>query len=181
MNDQLKQFIEDNRDEFDSEHPDPALFARLQKGISQERKSRLPIGLLRRFAAAAAVLVAVASIYLMLRKNERPASPGPGNTMETTGFPDPAYAQQIEQYKTVISLQQTQLRQVANDHPELYRQFTEDITQLDSAYRALKATLDTNPNTEVLLEAMIRNLQLQTELLNRQLVIIKEIKQKSKT
>jgi len=32
----------------------------------------------------------------------------------------------------------------------------------------------------MLLEAMIQNLQLQSELLNRQLLIIKEIKQKSK-
>jgi len=44
----------------------------------------------------------------------------------------------------------------------------------------LKTSLENNPNTEMLLEAMIRNLQIQSELLARQLSIIKEIKQKSK-
>jgi len=62
----------------------------------------------------------------------------------------------------------------------LYRQFAKDINQLDSAYRVLKITLTTNPNQEMLLEAMIRNLQFQSDLLNRQLLIIQEIKQKNK-
>jgi hypothetical protein len=44
----------------------------------------------------------------------------------------------------------------------------------------LKLKLPANPNRELLLEAMLQNLQLQSELLNRQLLIIKEIKQKNK-
>jgi hypothetical protein len=46
----------------------------------------------------------------------------------------------------------------------------------------LKNQLPVNPNREQLLEGMIQNLRLQTELLNQQLNIIKLIKQsKSKT
>jgi hypothetical protein len=40
----------------------------------------------------------------------------------------------------------------------------------------LKTQLPKNPNREQLLEAMIRNLQLQTELLSQQLQIIQKIK-----
>jgi len=43
----------------------------------------------------------------------------------------------------------------------------------------LKTKLPENPNREMLLEAMISNLQMQSDLLSRQLKIIKEIKQKS--
>jgi hypothetical protein len=37
--------------------------------------------------------------------------------------------------------------------------------------------LNANPNTEQLLQAMISNLQLQIDLLNQQLAIIKQVKQ----
>jgi hypothetical protein len=40
----------------------------------------------------------------------------------------------------------------------------------------LRSTLNANPNTEQLLEAMISNLQMQIDLLNQQLSIIKKIK-----
>jgi len=40
--------------------------------------------------------------------------------------------------------------------------------------------LPSNPNREQLLEAMIQNLKLQTELLNQQLLIIQKIKQAKK-
>ena len=98
----------------------------------------------------------------------------------TTDNPDAVYAKQIDQYQQIIDRQQAQLKKAQYEHPDLYRQFTDDINQLDSAYRKLKTSLENNPNTEMLLEAMIRNLQIQSELLTRQLSIIKEIKQKSK-
>jgi hypothetical protein len=61
--------------------------------------------------------------------------------------------------------------------PVLYNQFIKDITRLDSSYNALQTQLPENPNREQLLEAMIQNLRLQTDLLNEQLLIIQKIKQ----
>jgi hypothetical protein len=99
---------------------------------------------------------------------------------ETTGITDPVYAKQIYHFREIIDLQQTELRQVEKEQPELYHQFAGDLHKLDSAYSVLKINLAENPNREMLLEAMIQNLQLQSDLLNQQLIIIKEIKQKSK-
>ena len=67
------------------------------------------------------------------------------------------------------------------DQPDLYREFISEITTLDSSYNALKKELPQNPNREQLLEAMIENLRLQTDLLNQQLLIIKKIKQAKTT
>ena len=52
-----------------------------------------------------------------------------------------------------------------------------DITQLDSSYKSLESQLSTTPNRELLIEAMIQNLQLQLNVLNQQLNIINQIKQ----
>jgi hypothetical protein len=41
----------------------------------------------------------------------------------------------------------------------------------------LRGTLNASPNTEQLLQAMISNLQLQIDLLNQQLTVIKKIKE----
>jgi hypothetical protein len=182
MSDKLKQFIDDNRKAFDSENPDPKLYSNLQQKYKTANPGKVyPMKLFRRVAAVAAVMILSVSLYFILKKNNSTTIQGPENAVDVTAFPDPAYAKQIDQYQQMIDLQQMELKKVENEHPDLYRQFTDDINQLDSSYRALKTTLEKNPNTEMLLEAMIRNLQLQSELLNRQLLIIKEIKQKSKT
>jgi hypothetical protein len=120
--------------------------------------------------------------YSLQKKNDKDeiVKTIPGNTEEKISTFDPLYAKQIVHYQEMIGLQQTELKQVEKEQPQLYHQFAADINQLDSAYRSLKTTLTTNPNREMLLEAMIRNLQFQSDLLNRQLLIIKEIKQKSK-
>ncbi len=69
------------------------------------------------------------------------------------------------------------MKQLEKENPELYKQFVTDITKLDSSYNVLKRELPANPNREQLLEAMIRNLQVQMDLLNQQLQIIQQIKQ----
>jgi len=51
---------------------------------------------------------------------------------------------------------------------------------LDSSYNSLKNQLNATPNREMLLEAMIQNLQLQLNVLNQQLNIINQIKESKK-
>jgi hypothetical protein len=92
---------------------------------------------------------------------------------------DPVYAIQISQIRRLIDTQQDELVRLQKDNPQLYAEFSRDVMNLDSAYQELKKQLDNNPNREILLEAMIGNLQLQSDLLSRQLLIIRQIKQKN--
>ena len=185
MSDKLKQFIDDNREAFDSENPGPVLLKKLKKQLDQggHSKNIFQIKSIRWAAAVAAFIVLSVVLYYSLQKGNdknETVKTIPGNGVETISTYDPVYAKQIDHYQEMIGLQQTELKRVEKEQPELYHQFAKDINQLDSAYRILKTTLTTNPNREMLLEAMIRNLQFQSDLLNRQLLIIKEIKQKSK-
>jgi peptidoglycan hydrolase CwlO-like protein len=182
MSDPLKKFIDENRDAFDSENPDPKRYRELQQRLKGNmiRHKADQKKLFRFIAVAASVVIISVSLYVVFqKKNDKTVQPF-DTAVDTTTNPDAVYAKQIDEYQQVIDRQQAQLKQVQYEHPDLYRQFTDDINQLDSAYRSLKTTLEKNPNTEMLLEAMIRNLQIQSELLTRQLSIIKEIKQKSK-
>jgi len=182
MNDKLKKFIDAHREAFDSENPDPKLYRQLReqlKGNIIKHKADQK-KLFRFIAVAASVVIVSVSLYVIFQKKNDATIPGSQMTSEISSNPEGVYAKQIDQYQQIIDQQQAQLKQVQYEHPDLYHQFTDDINQLDSAYRILKTTLEMNPNTEMLLEAMIRNLQIQSELLTRQLSIIKEIKQKSK-
>lgn len=186
MSDKLKQFIEQNRDDFDDAQPNPHLFRAIKEEMSGKKETGKTVILsMRRVAAGVAVLLALSmAIYFLFDNKKSPESSGINkdqqNEESLSKLAGPAYAKQINQFEELIGLQQTELEFLKSDHPQLYQQFINDINELDSSYQSLKIKLATNPNRELLLEAMIQNLQLQSELLNRQLLIIKEIKQKNK-
>ena len=92
----------------------------------------------------------------------------------------PEYALQMNQFVQLIGLKQDQLKTLAKEQPELYKKFTSAINQLDSSYNTLKNQLSSTPNRELLLGAMIQNLQLQLNVLNQQLNIINQIKESKK-
>ncbi len=183
MTDKLKQFIDDNRAAFDSEEPGEHLFHKMknEKNSIPRIQKWKPM---KWVAIIAGLLLLSASLYWVMGRKETKDDivvTEEKKIEEVTGINDPVYARQIYQFKELIGLQQEELKQLQKDYPELYKQFVNDMNELDSAYQSLKVSLPENPNREMLLEAMIQNLQLQSDLLNRQLLIIKEIKQKNRS
>lgn len=185
MTDHLKQFIDEHRHEFDDEQPGEIVLKKIQQQLADRPLNGSKHSGWRRIAIAATVLLfaAVATYFFSNRKqkvNDIVADKESKIPDEPAELTDPVFARQFARYREMIGLQQTELKQLRNDHPQLYRQFVGDMNELDSSYQALKNKLPAYPNKEMLLEAMLQNLQLQSELLNRQLLIIKEIKQKNK-
>ncbi|HEX7845044.1 MAG TPA: hypothetical protein VF476_04525 [Chitinophagaceae bacterium] len=181
MSDKLKQFINDNREAFDADAPQSKLWDALQQKL--EAKNKVKSFSFRKpllwAASFAGLMILSVSIYSILQKKERgDVQESAGTETEIVELLDPIQARQISQFHEVIELKQTELKLLEKEQPELYKEFITDINSLDSSYTALKAKLPDNPNREMLLEAMINNLQLQSDLLTRQLRIIKEIKQK---
>jgi len=189
MKKKLENFIRDNREEFDTEVPAPRVWNSIEKELIQpQKKSTGKLISVRTWAIAASVLVAVsAGAYFIATRSINDSAHSNSHAVATDRANkaildeiNPAYAKEVYHFTQLIELKQNELRQIGKDQPELYRQFMGDITKLDSAYNFLQTELPANPNREQLLEAMIQNLQLQTDLLNQQLRVIKQIKQ-SKT
>lgn len=178
MNDPLQKFISENRAEFDSEMPDPALIQKIGPFRPEPARRRIPFTRFWKPVAAAACLLLLAGVIFWLtgagtdKKTGEPAT----ETVPIAGT-DPMFSNQISQFRQVINLQQEELENIRETEPRLYQQFTRDLQILDSSYRELSATLASTPNRETILEAMIGNLRLQSELLTRQLMIIRNIKQ----
>ncbi len=76
----------------------------------------------------------------------------------------------------IITTKQAELKELTKDKPYLYQEFTADLRTLESSYGVLKTQLKQTSNTDVIITAMMQNLQLQAELLGRQLSIINNIK-----
>jgi hypothetical protein len=86
------------------------------------------------------------------------------------------YAAEFKEASEAVENRQKELRTAIAHNPELYKKFQDDLNILDSSYRILKEQAAQSVNGDVLIKAMIQNLQLQAELLGRQLMIIKEFK-----
>ncbi len=185
MNDKLKQFIDVNRKDFDTETPGSTVYGRIS-GMTEMRyrRGKIVSMLSRRWAAVAACVILAGSVlFITLKPSSRQETiiteQVPADMDELIVNTDPVYAKQITHFREIIGLQQEELKQLKKDYPELYTKFSNDISGLDSSYRSLKGQLEVNPNRETLLEAMIQNLQIQSDLLTRQLLIIRQIKQKN--
>lgn len=193
MRSPLEQFIRDNREQFDNDEPRPQVWSELEKQLAPpDTKGKvLAMKFLRLGIAAAILVLAGIGVFYLLNGTGKtdPVAQSQGTTTNPATAEDklleeihPGYAKEVYHFTQLIELKQTELKQIEKDNPELYKQFLGDIYKLDSSYLLLKNELPVNPNREELLEAMIQNLRLQTELLNQQLFIIKQIKQsKSKT
>lgn len=189
----LEQFIRDNRDQFDTDEPGEQIWEKLEEQLTdknqanqkQSLKSRRVIlfTILRWSAAASILILAGIGIYSLLVKRPPAGLVENPKSTETQSVNDPilkeinpGYAREVYHFTKLIELKQNELKEIEKENPNLYNKFVADINKLDSSYNALKKELPENPNREQLLEAMIENLRLQTEILNQQLSIINQIK-----
>jgi len=189
----LEQFIRDNRDQFDTDEPGEQIWKKLeeqltdksqanQKKLSKHRKVIL-FTIIRWSAAASILILAGIGIYSLLKPIQPKGLVRNPDTQDTPALNDPmlkeinpGYAREVYQFTKLIESKQNELKEIEKENPNLYKKFVTDINKLDSSYLALKKELPENPNREQLLEAMIENLRLQTEILNQQLSIINQIK-----
>jgi len=182
MSRKLEKFIGDHRNEFDDAVPSSKVWENVAKGFEEKKqKKTILLPLYKWSIAAALVITAGISIFLVLHNKKTVVYSDPGGlakndtvTSLNTVAPD---ASEVNEFAKMVVLKQEELKALAPEQPELYRKFTTDIIQLDSSYKSLKSQLSTTPNRELLIEAMIQNLQLQLNVLNQQLNIINQIKQ----
>ncbi|QJD96707.1 anti-sigma factor [Mucilaginibacter robiniae] len=175
MSKRLEDFIQANREAFDDLEPRPDLWSRIEQQLPAEpepmpkREAKtFTLGFVLRVAAIIIIVMGIGfTIYL--------------RTQTTKGVDlaaiNPEYAKQQVQYASLVQAKRTELRVLAQNDPQLYQEFSHDIAKMDSAYRKLNHDLATSPNQERVLRAMIRNLQIQTEVLNQQLQAIEQFNQ----
>ena len=159
MGDQFEKFIMENRSSFDDSEPSNDLWNKIDHQLGK-KKSTLSV-----IWKVAAVLFLVSTIALLFDRQIESNS-GPALSQEFVEAED-YYMMMINQRRQLITEKLT---------PEQEQEFLSEINDLDSMYLALKKTYQTNSSSERIMDAMINNLQLRLDILNRQLEILENIK-----
>ena len=186
MSSDLEKFIQRNRDDFDKERPSEKVWEKLEAKFSAQKKAKsFDINRFLKWTAAAAVLFAIftSAYFLFIKKyshGDKTAEIVTSVHPEETSSITPEYAAEFSQVYQSVTTRQKELEQAASIRPDLYQQFQEDLSVLDSSYQLLKSQVMQSVNRDLLTRAMIHNLQLQAELLNRQLKIIDQFKNTKK-
>lgn len=177
----LERFVRDHRDEFENLEPSLDLWEKLEAKLPAdttlaqpvEKNTIIPffpkIQRYWRVAASVAVIIGVFGIWYVNQTS---------NTSDViVGQVGDQYKQQMVHYASLIETKRDEIRQIADNEPALYQEFSSEIERLNKDYQSLRAELPQTPNQEELVKAMIQNLQLQLDILNQQLSIIQRVKE----
>jgi hypothetical protein len=171
MSKRLEDFIQNNREEFDDLEPRANLWGRIehelpQQFTAQKREAKtFSLGFVLRVAAMLILIMGACFVtYIYQQKRQ---------TINLAAI-NPEYAKQQMHYASLVASKRNELKVIAKSDPQLYKEFSADIAKMDSTYKKLNNDLATSPDQEKVLHAMIRNLQIQTEVLNQQLSVIEQ-------
>lgn len=189
MNSDLEKFIRRNRGDFDDADPSNKVWENVERSLPVKKEAkRFTIRDIYKWSAAAAIFfIALTSVYFLFIKKPIGNEPERTSTVKTGSEENSSrlnnfnsisieYAAEFKQAEQAVEDRQKELRAAIANDSALYRKFQQDLNILDSSYRLLREQASQSINGDVIIKAMIQNLQLQSELLGRQLMIIHEFK-----
>lgn len=184
MSNNLEQFIRENRSEFNNERPSRNVWDEIEAALpkAQPKAKGVSLGNVYKLMAAAAVvcILLTSAYFIYMRKdNVQTGTITQETKQDAIKLASPADASQMNQVFNAIQTRQQELKEATAGNPELYSKFLDDLKVLDSTYTMLQKQAAQTPNRDVIIKAMIQNLQLQAELLYRQLMITNEIKKEN--
>jgi hypothetical protein len=157
MQDKLEKFIKENREEFDFHIPDPQIWNRIEKQLDA-KKEKGRVWLLATRMAAAIVTILAVGILIGIQISRRDV-----HQINYALSPVLKSYQETEQYyQQQVNLK---LEEVKALQPE--SNIEQDLKQLDEVYNELKEELirSNYSNSEVMINAMIKNHKTKVEIL----------------
>jgi len=172
MNNRLETFVKENRKDFDVFEPSAGLWAKIELELDnrqtlEQNNKKKPLKLYLWMSAAAAVVVIFGLVWLYAGRSRN-------HDLEIADV-NAAAAQKEIQFASLITEKRDSLAIFASANPDLYKKFTDDLKKLDEDYERLKAELPTTPNQVFVVKAMVKNREIQLNLLKQQLLIINQV------
>jgi len=168
--DRLEEQIRKNREDLDLHTPSAKIWRRVRKELKRHTFHSY------RWLSAAAIFVAIvatAVTFYSIGHNLRQTN----NDSASLGGDSPTGSQLKETeiyYKNIINSLYREAAPLLTSHPDIDRELSEDISQLDSIYRDIKKDLRDNVANQEVIEALIQNYRIRIRLLDDMLNILKE-------
>lgn len=165
--DNLEKFISDNKSEFNVESPSDAMWLDIENKLkSKKKKARI-----RSLSVAASLLILFASSMFLVQMKT--------NT-NTNSNADEIVNEEVlnaqAQFSSLIEIKRSEINQYKNSQPMLVAELDKQLNDLQVNYNMLLPQLKDENKKEIIVQALIENLQLQLEVLNRSLEIVQNIK-----
>lgn len=167
----IEDFIKENRKEFDADGPSGNLWEKIEQELNQKnKKKRINIQLWMGIAASIIAVLGITSIYFVHGQRDR----------MSVADVSPAYASKQVKFCSLIEKKRDSLQIFATSNPELYHKFSADLEKLNRNYENLRKDLPASPNQQLIVRAMIKNLEVQLQLVSQQLTIISQVSEYKK-
>lgn len=164
---ELKEFINNHREEFEEEFP-PNLWGKINARIPKEKRKSIWLNSkILRIAAGVLICLSVGFWFGKYYRNDN--SLAQQDKMLST---QPA----LVTYTETVLEKRENLKSLIKSNPELQKAFVGDLEELQQNFEYLKSQLTKNPNHEQLIDAMKQNLEWQIDLLNKQTEIAQNVK-----
>lgn len=176
MKDRLEEFVSSHREEFDDLEPREGSWEKIEKEIAKDDVAKRDFTIWWKVAAMVLLCLTVGLVVersFYSSKSQHNVAVVDTNFMKEMNDAEGHYSQLIHEKKSQIRFI------VASKNLEDV-ELLQDMSQLDEMYIQLKSELASNQNDDRLISAMIQNLQLRVEILNRQLNILERISKKER-
>lgn len=163
--DNLEKFISDNKSAFNIDAPTDEIWLSIENKLKlKKKKARF-----RSLSVAASLLLLFASSMFIVQMKT--------NTVSTA---DEIVNEEVlsaqAQFSSLIEIKRSEINQYKNSQPELVAELDNQLKDLQANYNMLVPQLKDENKKEIIVQALIENLQLQLEILNRSLEIVHTIK-----
>ena len=172
MSNKLEGFVKENKKAFEEKGPSDQLWKRIEAEL--DKKKHQPTRNFKRYQwlSIAALLVVSLGIYFTATNRS--------NHEIAVADVSPDYGKKEIQFASLIEEKRDSLQLYSKENPDLFKKFVSDLKKLDENYESLKKELQTSPNPEVVVSEMMKNLEIQANILSQQLSIINHVHQYKK-
>lgn len=172
--DRLEKYIISHRSEFDSVDPPEGVWDEISGSLKESSGRLKRLSTFDWMWRVAAVLFFGLSLYLLFDKVTQSDAPDYATTLTEQTYQE--FVKAEDYYTGIIKIKKQELNKVLENEvlekgDPLNSDFHKDIAELDSMYLLLKQDFEKN-NDELVMDAMINNLRLRIEILDKQLKII---------
>ncbi len=171
MSNKLEGFVKENKKAFEAKGPSDQLWSRIEADLDKKDKKK-PIKFYQWLSMAALLAVSL-GMYFTYNYHQV-------NSEIAVADVNVDYGKKAVHFASLIEEKRDSLQIHSADNPELYSKFTDDISKLDSDYEELKTQLQTSPDRDAVVRAMMKNLEIRSNILSQQLKIINQVNQYKK-
>ncbi len=165
----LEDFIKEHKEEFDAEIPSDRIWLSIEAKLHNRQRELL----WKPYVAAASVMLFISFTWIIANHKLNANS-----EFVKSEIPLEVKEAQV-QFSSLIEIKRNELNQYRNSNPDLISEFEHQLVELQKNYAILLPQLKDENKKDIILQAVIENLQMQVDILNQQIEIINQLKQQN--